>query len=221
MKGKFVHIAATMTVDGTLDLSGVTDDVDTVVKAVDNDTAVTLAFVADSQYDKGHLDETAYPAIVFHFKSAATKVSDFEAEVTASHHMAVTAAGTGTNVLVTGDDEFSATPLASGTLSADADSATVDVTGLTNVSAYLNQVVDAGNASLLVEKSVDGINWATVATKAQSDFPAGANKSIELAMSDANGMPTLAKQIRMTLSGHSSTGEYTLTAAGIQLSEYR
>lgn len=108
-----------------------------------------------------------------------------------------------------------------GQLDTDADSAVVDVSDLTATSIYLNQIVDNGNASLLVEKSVDGTNFATVATKTQADFPAGANKSIELTLSDANGMPTSAKQVRVTLSGHTGTGAYTMTAAGTQRSEYR
>lgn len=106
-------------------------------------------------------------------------------------------------------------------LDTDADSAVCDIEGLTNVSIYINQIVDAGNATLLVEKTVDGTNWATVASKAQTDLPAGANTALELTLSDGNGMPTLAKQVRLTLSGHTSTGSYTMTVAGLQMDTYK
>ena len=108
-----------------------------------------------------------------------------------------------------------------GVIETDADSAVADVSDLENISVYLNQVTDNGNATLLVEKTVDGTNWATVASKTQADFPAGANKSVELTLSDSNGMPTRAKQIRVTLSGHSGTGTYTMGVAGTQVDGYR
>jgi hypothetical protein len=108
-----------------------------------------------------------------------------------------------------------------GVLDTDADTMIVDVRDLSNLSIYLNQIVDNGNCSLLVEKTVDGTNYATVATKVQSDFPVGANKSIEIAFSDSNGMPLLCQAVKVTLSGHTGTGTYTVTAAGQQRSDYR
>lgn len=108
-----------------------------------------------------------------------------------------------------------------GMLQADNDSATADVRDLTNVSLYLNQIVDDGNATLTVAKSVDGINWAPVATKAQSDFAAGANVAIELTLSDSNGMALQTKQLRVVLTGKTGNGKYTITVAGGQRNGYR
>jgi len=107
------------------------------------------------------------------------------------------------------------------TMAADNDAQVVDVSELSHISIYLNQIVDDGNATLTVTKSVDGTNFAPVSSKTQGDFAAGANKSIELTLSDANGMPTHAKQIKVVLTGSSGNGEYTMTVAGSLRAGYR
>jgi len=101
-----------------------------------------------------------------------------------------------------------------GVMAADGDTQVVDVSEMSHISIYLNQIVDDGNCTLTVTKSVDGVNFAPVASKAQGDFAAGANKAIEITLSDGNGMPTHAKQIKCELSGSSGNGTYTMTAAG-------
>ncbi len=215
-KKKMIVKTATMTVDGTVDLdSALTVHIDSVVKAIENEEAVTLAFTAGSDYDNGKLDESAYPAIVFYFKTGVTTVLDFENAVTASQHMAVVTPGTPGDVFLVGDDDFAATALASGTISAALDACVVDVSDMTNISVFLNQLTDAGTVTLKIEKSVDGTNWAVVdASTVESDFPSGNNKSIEFPLSDANGMPTLAKQIKVSCSAL-ATGVYSVTVAGL------
>lgn len=102
------------------------------------------------------------------------------------------------------------------------DQMVVDVSDMTNISLYLNQITDDGNVTFLVEKTVDGVNWATVdSAKDQDDLPAGANTALELTLSDANGMPLRAKQLRVTLSVHTGTGNYTCGVAGTQVPGYR
>lgn len=216
-KKKMIVKTATMTVDGTVDLdAALTVHLDSIIKAVTNDVAVTLASVADSPYDNGSLDESAYPALVFHFKSGVTTVGDFEALVDASHHLAVVTPGTAADLLYVTDDDFAATALATGTMSASTDVCVVDVSDMTNISIFLNQLIDSGTGTMKLEKSVDGTNWATVdASTAESDFPAGANKSIEFPLSDSNGMPTLAKQIRCSMMTYGASGIYTMTVAGL------
>lgn len=108
-----------------------------------------------------------------------------------------------------------------GVLDANADVAVIDVRDKVNVSIYLNQLIDNGAVTLTVEKSIDGVNFAAVATKTEADFPAGANKSVELSLSDANGMPLNCAVVKVTVSGHSGTGTYSMTAAGTQRPEYR
>ena len=108
-----------------------------------------------------------------------------------------------------------------GTLAADGDTAIADVSELSHISIYLNQLEDDGNVTLTVTKSVDGVNFAPVAAKQQSDFAAGANKSIELTLSDGNGMPTHAKQIKVVVSDKTGTGEYSMTVAGSLRAGYR
>lgn len=101
-----------------------------------------------------------------------------------------------------------------GVLDTAADNCVADVSELDRISVYVNQLTDAGTCTILVQKSVDGTNFATVATLAETDFPAGANRSKEVTLSDANGMPLRAKQIKVTLSAVSGGGVYSATVAG-------
>lgn len=106
-----------------------------------------------------------------------------------------------------------------GVMAADNDTQVVDVGDMSHISIYLNQITDDGNCTLTVTKSIDGVNFAPVASKVQTDFAAGVNQAIELTLSDGNGMPTHAKQIKCVLTGSSGTGTYTMTAAGSKRSE--
>lgn len=216
-KKKMITKTATMTVDGTVDLdASLTVHIDSVVKAIHNEAAVTLAFTAGSDYDAGELDESIPTAIVFYFKTGVTTVLDFENAVTASQHMAVVTPGTPGDLFVVADDDFAATTLASGTINAANDVCVVDVSDMTNISVFVNQLTDNGTLVLPIEKSVDGVNWATVdAGVVEGDFPAGSNKSYEISLSDANGMPLLVKQIRATATTYTGTGVYTIVVAGL------
>jgi hypothetical protein len=221
MKGKFVTLLGNMTVDGTVDLNTKTTNCDSTIKAVDQEAAVTLAFVADSTRSHGQLDESAYPAIVFHFDPAVTTVAEFETAVTNSQHLVLVTPGTGTNVLQVTVDEFAAFSLASGTINAANDQAQIDMTGMINSTIMLNQLTDSGTVTLLVEKTIDGTNWATVVSKADTDFPAGANKSIAISLSDTNGMPLVCKAVRVTSTAYGASGIYSLAAAGTLIEGYR
>ncbi len=216
---KMIVRAAVMTIDGTVDLdSALTTNLDTVIKSIDNSVAVTLAAVADSDYDSGHLDETAYPAIVWHYKSGVTTVLDFENAVDASQHLIVVTPGTPGDLLLITADDFTATAIATGTMNASTDQCIVDVSDMTNVSIFLNQIVDSGTVTIVLEKTIDGVNWATIdAATAATDFPAGNNTSLEFTLSDSNGMPTLATQVRATCTAYGSSGTYSMHACGLQL----
>ena len=100
-----------------LDLAPLTAVIETVVRAkvlgVVGD-AITLALVADGT-TTGQLDETAYPAIVFHFATGVTTVGNFETAIGTSAYLEVkTADGTGGTVITAPADDFAATHLASG-----------------------------------------------------------------------------------------------------------
>ncbi len=78
-------------VAAALDLNPLTGVIETVVEAVlagasGND--ITLALVADGT-GAGTLDESGFPAIVFHFESTVTTVGDFENAIVASDHLDV------------------------------------------------------------------------------------------------------------------------------------
>lgn len=108
-----------------------------------------------------------------------------------------------------------------GVIDTQGDVAVFDVQDLTGISIYLNQLVDAGTVSLVVEKSVDGVNWAQVATVADTDFAAGANQAEEVSLSDANGMPLSTKLIRVTAATLTAGGEYSAVVVGTQRDGYR
>ncbi len=107
-----------------------------------------------------------------------------------------------------------------GLLEAVNDRAVADVKDLTNVEVVLNQITDGGTATLTIEKTHDGTNWVAVGTKADSDFVAGANKSVVVSLSDSNGMPLHAKQVRVTVTAATAGGAYTVGVAGLQRSGY-
>jgi hypothetical protein len=103
-----------------LDLVTPGTNIDTVIEAVDGGTVgnlITITFVDGSALDDGALSRIG-TAFTFAFKTTVTTVADFEAAVGAltgdDALIQVKTIGTPTNALVTTDDEFAATPLASG-----------------------------------------------------------------------------------------------------------
>lgn len=91
---------------------------------VDGDN-ITFQSIADGT-GTGQLDESAFPAIVFHFAPTVTTEANFEAAVAASANLDVKVpSGAPANVLVTPGDVLGPTHLASGT----AGSFTVDAGG--------------------------------------------------------------------------------------------
>lgn len=103
-----------------LDLSAHTTHVNSVIEAKAHPgaagNAITIQLVADGS-GTGHLDETAFPAVVFHFAAATTTVTNFESAITASTNLAVKTPGTGANILATPADVLAATHLAGGSQS--------------------------------------------------------------------------------------------------------
>jgi hypothetical protein len=101
-----------------------------------------------------------------------------------------------------------------GKLDAAADNCNADIRDLDHVSVFVNQLTDAGTATILVEKTFDGVNYSLVSTLTEASFPAGANKAVEVTLSDANGMPTRAVSVRVTLSAVAGGGAYSAHVAG-------
>lgn len=181
-----------------LDLDTVTANVDTIVEAAAPGAAgndITIEFVADGS-GAGDLDETGFPAIVFHFEDGVTTVTNFETAVAASTNLAIGTAGTGANILADPGDVLAPTNLAGGT----------DVQGAFD---------------LVVEKSIDGTNFALVEAIDEADFGDGDNLSYQIDLRDANGMPTAVKQVRVTLTTLEDAGSFSVTAVGEQRVGYR
>ncbi len=158
--GTLTLVAQPTNAKAELDLASVTVNADTVVEEAAAGVAgnsTTLAFVADGT-GAGTLDESAYPAIVFHFESGVTTVTNLETAIAASTHLDVKAAGTGANVLVVADDDFAATALAGGTT----ETVTVDA----RVYTFKDTLVAAGDikigasASITLDNLIAAINGA-------------------------------------------------------------
>ena len=109
-----------------------------------------------------------------------------------------------------------------GIMDANGDIVIVSVEDLANISLFVNQIVDAGTCTIVMEKTVDGTNWASVAANlSEASFPAGNNTAKETTLSDSNGMALGAKQLRITLSAVAGGGTYTAGATGTQRWGYR
>lgn len=110
-----------------------------------------------------------------------------------------------------------------GVLDAVGDVAQCDISDLDGVQLILNQLTDNGTVTLITDYSVDGTNFVpAVATKTEADFAAGANLSIAAySLSDANGMPLVAKILRVRDTVHTGTGTYSATVSGRQTQNYR
>lgn len=94
----------------------------------------------------------------------------------------------------------------------------VDVSDLSNVSIVLNQLTDNGTCTIIIDYSLDGTNWVSaVATKVETDFAAGANEAeATYTLSDAQGMPLVAKLVRARMTVHTGTGGYTMGVSGLR-----
>lgn len=92
-------------VASSIDLADFLADVDAVIASVivgADSNAVTLQFIADGS-GAGALDETAWPALKFHFEATVTTDADLVAAITAGAKLAVVDAGTSENTFVIGD----------------------------------------------------------------------------------------------------------------------
>lgn len=99
------------------------------------------------------------------------------------------------------------------------DVATLDVRHLSNIEIFVNQVNDAGTCSITIERSIDGVNWDPVSTLTEASFPAGANTAQSVLLVDANGMPLLAKFVRVTLAAVAGGGTYSVVGYGMTLEQ--
>lgn len=112
-----ITVTGVAAVKASLDLSTKTTHCDSVIEAKaagEGGDLVTIAFAAGSLVNAGVLDESAYPAIVYNYKSGTTTVTNFEAAIAASTNLDVKTPGTGANILANPADTFTATALAGG-----------------------------------------------------------------------------------------------------------
>lgn len=97
------------------------------------------------------------------------------------------------------------------------DIATIDVRHMVNVEIYVSQVTDAGTCTIDIERSLDGTNWDPVGQFTEASFPAGDATAQSLLLVDSNGMPLLAKYVRVKLTAVAGGGEYNARAYGMEL----
>lgn len=193
----FDDLAQTNGTRSSLDLSGPGTNIDTVIEAVDPGVAgdtITITFVDGSTADDGELTVVGLD-VTFAFKTTVTTVGDFEAAVAAltgdDAIIQVQTPGTGATALVSTVDEFGPTSLAGG---ADGE----------------------GGFDLVIETTIDGVNFAPHAALDETDFSDGSNLSVEVALRDGNGMPKRMTQVRVTLSTLDDTSKFSVTAVGTQ-----
>lgn len=173
-----------------LDLGSVTVNVDTVIRAVTPGALPTISFTAGALTGAGTIvEDVDAQTVAITFKTAVSTVADIEALLATSEVVAIVTAGTPANVLVVVDDDFAAEPL----------------------------VLDAATFTATLEKSSDGVNWSTVGSYTEATMPSGASVSSELTLSDSHGMPTLAKQVKITLTAMTGASRFSAVAAGAQI----
>lgn len=102
-------------------------------------------------------------------------------------------------------------------LDASGDIATIDVRHMTNLEVYVVQVNDAGTCTIDIERTLDGVNWDPVAQFTEASFPAGNNMAQASLLVDSNGLPLLAKQIRVKATAIAGGGTYNALVYGLQL----
>ncbi len=172
--------------DELIDVKTTGTAVNVLVAPGDTFAATPLAGGLDSE---GVVIEETGTDVVIHFETGVSTVADVEAAILAdSTLLAVKTAGTGATVLTDPDDAFAATPLAGGS--------------------------DEGALSLVVEKSIDGTNYAPVATVDEDDFADGNGVGFEITLSDGNGMPLSARQVRVTVETLDETSTFSVVAVG-------
>jgi len=181
----------------SLDLEGPGTNIDTVVQATSPGTdgdAIGITFQDGSLVDEGELTVVG-TEVTFAFKDGVTTVADFEAAVGAlvgdDAIIEVKTAGTGASVLATTDDEFVSQNLAGGT---DGE----------------------GGFDIVLETSLDGLNYAPLTAFDETDFADGSNLTIEYPVRDANGMPKRVGTVKATLTSLDDGSKFSITAVGIQ-----
>lgn len=177
-----------------LDLSGPGTNVDTVIQAVDAGLAgddITITFV-DGGSGVGLLTRTGLD-FTFTFENGVTTVEDFEDAVAAltgaDALIEVKTPGTPAATLATTDDEFGPTNLAGG---ADGE----------------------GQFTIVIEKSIDGVNFAPVATIDETDFADGDNVSSIFSIVDGNNMPLRTRQLKFTLTALDDDDKFSVVVNG-------
>jgi hypothetical protein len=168
--GTWVPNVGTLTLTGnptnekaSLDLDAtLTTNCDTVIEnavagAIGNLT--TISFVADGT-GAGTLDESAFPAIVFHFETGVTTVTNFETAVTAGTRLLVKTGGTGANLLLVVADDFAATALAGGTNTTVTIGSTVYSFVTTATTTAYEVEISGVNASGTIDNLIAAINLA-------------------------------------------------------------
>lgn len=149
---------STPAVSSFLDLGAETTNLDTVIAAQKAGTQgddITIQTVADGT-GVGSLDESAFPALVFHFEAGVTTVTNFETAVAGSAYIEVQTPGTGANVLASPADVIAATNLAGG----------VDAV-VTLTSDYIGEHAQRFQTTVNLyrdrgEEGIDGVSYAIV-----------------------------------------------------------
>ena len=94
----------------------------------------------------------------------------------------------------------------------------INTEDLRDIKVQLVQVTDGGTATLLVQYTLDGTYWFTLASKADSDFAAAAGATLQIPVSNGATvpMPLAVKAVRVKASALSGAGPFLATVTGLQ-----
>lgn len=168
---------------------------DTVVRAKVAGATPHLVVVPGAATGAGTIGEVGN-VVTLTYKTAVSTVAQMEALIATSTLIKVLTPGTQANVLATIGDDLADTALS----------------------------LSTPTFTVLVEKSIDGTNFSTIATLTNTDFSTSANDSVHTALSDATGMPLAAKMVRARLTALGQTAgdvQLSMNAYGIQGDDYR
>lgn len=95
----------------------------------------------------------------------------------------------------------------------------VDIHDLDQVSIDVACTTAGGTATLLVETSIDGVNWVVEATLTNASF-SGAGIAVRTTISDSHGMSVPRRYARINQSVATAGGVYIAGHVGVQRGKY-
>jgi len=199
-------------VKAELDLDPLAVNADTVLEAVtagDDGNNITLTFVHSAGAPNAGSLTRVLTAFTFTYKGTVTTVQNFEDAVGAltgdDALIAVKTPGTGANVLADTDDEFGPSNFANG-----------DSNDEFGPEPLAGGTDGEGEFDLVLETTIDGTNYAPLATLDETDFEEGSGLSVEIPLVNEYGMMKRVREVKITLTAIEDSSKFSMTAVGVE-----